>query len=175
MSSKKGIIVASITDIDITGRVKKLGGNILGEAHENFVTAILMRLGFDVAKVNLRAAPFDILITAYKNGLESEEVLLKAQVKTCKGSMPFTGGGRGGIDRKYISGVKTYMYSEKHHDLLIGVNRRTLDVYLLPTRFIQHFKTRSKSLKQLAFLKNNWEILLNWRDEYLEGLRRRGG
>ncbi|MEW6418172.1 MAG: group I intron-associated PD-(D/E)XK endonuclease [Nitrospirota bacterium] len=157
----------TIFDLDITGRIAKLGGNILGDAHEHYVTAILMRLGFDVSVASVKGGPYDLLITAYKNGTDSEKVILRAQVKTCSTSISFIGGVRGGVDREYKSGVKEYKYSEEHNDLIIGVKKSTLDLYLVPTRFLKHFG-KSKSLNQLDSLKNNWEILLNWREEWLE-------
>lgn len=157
----------NIFDLDVTGRIKKLAGNILGDAHEHFVTAILMRLGFDVSVSSIRPTPYDLLITAYENGPGSAEHILKAQVKTCDKSINFTAGSRGGVDRFYKSGVKVYKYAEKHNDLVIGVKKSTLDLYLVPTSFLKHFG-KSKSLNQLASLKNNWDILLNWREKYLE-------
>ncbi len=159
----------SIFDLDITGRIAKLGGNILGYAHEHYVTAILMRLGFDVSVSSIRPTPYDLLITAYENGYGSAEHILKAQVKTCATSISFTAGSRGGVDRFYKSGVKVYKYGEEHNDLIIGVKKTTLDLYLVPTRFLKHFG-KSKSLNQLDCLKNNWDILLNWRKEYLDNL-----
>ncbi len=157
----------TIFDLDITGRIVKLGGNILGDAHEHYVTAILMRLGFDVSVASVKGGLYDLLITVYKNGLDSENVILRAQVKTCSTSISFIGGVRGGIDREYKSGVKEYKYSEEHNDLIIGVKKDSLDLYLVPTRFLKHFG-KSKSFNKLSHLKNNWEILLNWRGEYLE-------
>lgn len=162
----------SIFDLDITGTVSKRSGNILGDAHEHFVTAILMRLGFDVSVSSLRPTPYDLIITAYENGLDSTEHILKAQVKTCATSISFTAGSRGGVDRTYKSGVKVYKYAEEHNDLIIGVKKNTLDLYLVPTRFLRHFG-KSKSLNQLDCLKNNWEILLNWRKDYLDELLKR--
>lgn len=159
----------TIFDMDVTGRVKKLAGNILGDAHEHFVTAILMRLGFDVSVSSIRPTPYDLLITAYEEGTGSAEHILKAQVKTCGTSIRFIGGTRGGIDREYKSGIKEYKYSEAHNDLIIGVKKDTLDLYLVPTRFLKMFG-KSKSLNQLEGLKNNWDILLNWRGEYLQDI-----
>src|SRR3989304_6890455 len=98
----------SIFDLDITGRIKKLAGNILGDAHEHFVTAILMRLGFDVSVASVKGTPYDLLITCYENGVGSPEQIIKAQVKTCDKSIGFIGGVRGGVDREYKSGVKEY-------------------------------------------------------------------
>lgn len=159
----------SVFDIDVTGRVSAKGGQILGEAHEHYATAIIMRLGFDVSVSSVKGGSYDLLITAYENGVGSKENILRAQVKTCSNSISFIGGVRAGINREYKSGVKEYKYSEKHNDLLIGVKRDTLDLYLVPTRFVRHFG-KSKSLGQLGCLKNNWDILLNWRDRYLEKL-----
>jgi hypothetical protein len=161
--------LSNIFDLDITGRVSKLAGNILGTAHEHLVTAILMRLGFDVSVASIRGGPYDLLITGFKNGPESEEVNLKAQVKTCTKSISFIAGSRAGVNRIYKSGVKTYKYSEKHNDLIIGVNKFNLNLYIIPTSFIKHFGN-SKSIKKLDCLKNNWTILLNWRDEFLQNL-----
>lgn len=161
--------MSSIFDLDITGRIAKLGGNILGDAHEHYVTAILMRLGFDVSVASVKGGPYDLLITAYKNGLGSENVILRAQVKTCSTSISFIAGIRGGVDREYKSGVKEYKYSEEHNDLIIGVKKDTLDLYWVPTRFLKHFG-KSKSLNKINHLKNNWDILLNWRSSYLEEL-----
>ena len=161
----------TIFDLDITGRVEKLAGNILGDAHEHFVTAILMRLGFNVSVASIKGTPYDLLITCYENGIGSPEHIIKAQVKTCGTSIRFIGGSRGGIDREYKSGVKEYKYSESHNDLIIGVKKDTLDLYLVPTRFLKKFG-KSKSLNQLEGFKNNWDILLNWRVEYLNTLLR---
>jgi len=158
-----------IFDLDVTGRIKKLAGNILGDAHEHFATAILMRLGFDVSVASVKGTPYDLLITSYENGIGSTEHIIKAQVKTCGTSIRFIGGTRGGIDREYKIGVKEYKYSEEHNDLIIGVRKDILDLYLIPTRFLRQFG-KSKSLKKLTRFKNNWDILLNWRDEYLESL-----
>lgn len=159
----------SIFDLDVTGRISKLGGNILGDAHEHIVTGVLMRLGFDVSVSNVMGTPYDLLITCYEDGVGSREHIIKAQVKTCGKSIRFIGGVRGGIDREYKSGVKEYKYTEEHNDLVIGVNKDTLDLYLIPTRFLKYFG-KSKSIGQLGFLKNNWNILLNWHEPYLSEL-----
>jgi len=123
--------MSSIFDLDITGRIAKLAGNILGNAHEHYVTAILMRLGFDVSVASVSGGSYDLLITAYESGVESTEHILRAQVKTCGDSIRFIGGVRSGIDREYKSGVKEYKYTEKHNDLIIGVKKNTLDLYLV--------------------------------------------
>lgn len=165
--------MSSIFDFDITGRVKKSGGSLLGPAHEHIVTGILIRLGFDVTPIGRLGVPYDLLIKAYENGPQSKEVILRAAVRTCDKSISFTAGSRGGIDRTYKSGVKEYRYSEQHNDIIIGVDKYTLDLYLVPTRFVENFGTGSKSLRQLALLKNNWHIRLNWRGDYIESILQR--
>lgn len=105
-----------------------------------------MRLGFDVSVAGVKGGPYDLLITVYEKGFGSAEHTIKAQVKTCHASISFMGGVRTGRNRTYKSGVKEYKYSERHSNLIIGVDKSTLNLYLLPTRFIKHFG-KSKSLK----------------------------
>ena len=73
------------------------------------------------------------------------------------------------MDRITISGVKTYKYTEDHCDLMIGVSRNDFDLYLFPIRFAYLYKT-SVSLKKIGMVRNNWNILLNWNDDYLAAL-----
>ena len=141
--------MGKLTDIDVTGKVSGKSGSVLGAAHEHLVTGLLMRLGFDVSVCSVTTANYDLLVQAFINGPESPERLLKAQVKTCQGSLGLTGGGRGGVDRITISGVKTYKYTENHCDLMIGVSRNDFDLYLFPIRFAYLYKT-SVSLKKIG-------------------------
>ena len=86
--------------------------------------------------------------------------------------MSFVGGSRGGVDREYKSGVKTYKYTIAHSDLILGIDKATLDVYVIPTRFIAKWGG-SRATSKMQLLKNNWDILMNWNDEYLSELDRR--
>ena len=162
--------MGKLTDIDVTGKVSGKSGSVLGAAHEHLVTGLLMRLGFDVSVCSVTTANYDVLVQAFTDGPGSSEILLKAQVKTCQGSLTLTGGGRGGVDRITISGVKTYKYTEEHCDLMIGVSRDDLDLYLFPVRFAHLYNT-SVSLKKIRMVRNNWDILLNWNDGYLSRLQ----
>lgn len=166
--------MAELFDLNVTQTEDAKFSSNLGTAHEFFVTGILMRLGFDVSISSVKGGPYDLLITVYKNGPKSKQDTIKAQAKTCTNSIRFIGGIRGGMDRSYKSEVKqlvdkSYKYTEKDNDLIIGVQKFTLDLYLIPTRFLKHFG-KSKSIAHLACLKNNWDILLNWRDKYLDDL-----
>jgi len=140
----------TIFDLDITDRIAKLAGNILGNAHEHYVTAILMRLGFDVAISCISSSTYDLIITAYENGVNSARQFLKTKIINCAKSINF-----GAI--------------KEQNDLIIGVKKDTLDLYFVPTALLKQIR-KSKSLKHLDCLKNNWDILLNWREIYLNEL-----
>ena len=75
------------------------------------------------------------------------------------------------MDRITLSGVKTYKYSEEHCDLMIGVQRDSLDLYLFPMRLGQLFRT-SVALSKIRALRNNWDVLLYWNPSYLQELER---
>ena len=159
-----------ITDIDITGKVALKSGSVLGAAHEHLVTGILMRLGFDVSVSSMTTAHYDLLIGALTDGRGSDEQLIKAQVKTCKGnSLDLTGGSRGGKDRITIPGVKDYKYTPEHCDLMVGVDKESLDIYLFPVRFAERYG-KSVSVRKIAIVRNNWDILLHWNNVYLQRL-----
>lgn len=160
-----------VGDIDVTGLIKKKSGAPLGDAHELFVRGILMRLGFEVGKVDLSSGPYDLIVAAYVEP-DKEKKFLKAQIKTVTGSLSLTGGGRAGIDREYKSSVKTYKYSEKETDLILGVDRASLDIYIFPAMFAPKYGS-SVAKKKIAVCKNNWDILLNWNRDYLSEIEKR--
>ena len=59
---------------------------------------------------------------------------------------------------QHRSGVKEYKYTTEHCDLIIGVDVKTLDLYLVPTKFTERWG-KSKAVSTLEPLKNNWDIL----------------
>jgi hypothetical protein len=162
--------MGKITDLNVTGLHPAKHAALLGDAHEMIVAGILTRLGFEVGLITAKGSPYDLWVIGYKKpGQEIKP--LRVQVRTISkgGNIKFIGGIRGGVDRYYRSGVKEYKYSEKDHDLIIGVQVETLDLYLVPTRFISKWG-KSRSVNKLQILKNNWDILLNWNDEFLSEL-----
>lgn len=161
--------MGKITDLNIAGMEKWAFNSHLGDAHELLVTGILMRLGFDVAVANVKSGPYDLLIRVFTNFAEGKTTWIRGQVKTGQKSISFKAGSRGGVDREYISDVKVYKYTQIHHDLMIGVQTNTLDLYVIPTRFLRLWGD-SRSFSKLKLFKNNWDILLNWNDEYLQNL-----
>ncbi len=158
--------MGQITDINITGR---LSNGQLGDAHELLVTGILMRLGFDVSVASVKGGAYDVLIGAQRSSNSKKKFWIRGQVKTAEKSVSFVAGSRGGVNRIYKSGVKTYKYTTKHNDIIIAVDKENLDLYLIPTIFIQMWG-KSKSLGKIPLLKNNWDILLNWNPGYLKKL-----
>lgn len=159
-----------ITDLNITGKGPAAFAALLGDAHEFIVTGILIRLGFDVGTMQVKGVAYDLWLLAYEK-TAGNNVSLRVQIKTISegGSIKFTGGSRGGKDRIYIPKVKQYKYTTEHNDLIIGVDKNTFDLYLVPTRFIGKWGN-SKSIRKLQVLKNNWDILLNWNDAFLTQL-----
>jgi len=85
--------------------------SIDGFAHEHIVAGILMKRYQNVSLVDLPLSPYDIIIVR-KLSYGGEDII-RAQVKTARTSVSFTGGSRGGVDREYVSDIKTYTQSQK--------------------------------------------------------------
>jgi hypothetical protein len=163
--------MGNITDINIVGMDPSKMAAYLGDSNEHVVAAILIRLGFDVSISAVHGTPYDILVVGYAHPEDGKQ-LLRAPVKTASGSVGFIGGSRGGVDRTYKSGVKTYKYTTEHSDLILGIDKNTMDIYVIPTRFISSWGT-SRATKKMQILKNNWDVLLNWNDGYLNDLMKK--
>ncbi|MBN1870775.1 MAG: hypothetical protein JW847_09405 [Candidatus Omnitrophica bacterium] len=160
--------MGDIKDSDLTGLIKAKSSAPLGDAHELYARAILMRLGFEVGKVDLSAGPFDLFLVVY-TAPKGDKKLLRVQIKTISSSLQLQAGSRGGIDRTYNSDVKVYKYDETHNDLILGVDTHTLDIYIFPTRFAKKYG-KSIGKGKISILKNNWDILKNWNPKYLSNL-----
>lgn len=144
----------------------------LGEGHQHIIAGVLLRLGFAVATAPVRTGAYDLIVTAYsdRKNKPDEEVLLRTQCRTVSNSLKFTGGLRGGIDREYVKpSPKEYKYTEKHNDLIIGIDESSLDMYVVPTSLIKIWG-KSVSKNKIGILKNSFEILMNWRSKYLKQL-----
>jgi hypothetical protein len=145
-----------MSDSDTRG----LQASVDGFAHEHIVAGILMKRYQNVSLVDLPLSPYDIIIV-FKD-LAGKENILRAQVKTATKGISFIGGTRGGVDRKYISGVKEYRQSTKTSDVVIGFHPRgqdAFDLYFVSTILIEQLEQKSISLKKIQGLKNNYEML----------------
>lgn len=156
--------------------------SIEGFANEHIVAGILMKRYQNVSLVDLPLSPYDIIIV-FKDE-KGSEIIIRAQVKTATKQVGFTGGGRGGVDRKYISGVKTYRQSTITSDVIIGVHpldKDSFELYFVPTALVEVLKQKTGiSIRKITDLKNNYEILERCKDrefvlEKCRGYRILGG
>ncbi len=139
-----------------------------GFAHEHIVVGILMKKYQNVSLVDLPLSPYDIIIV--RKETDETEDIIRAQVKTARHSVSFTGGARGGVDREYRSDVKTYTQSTATSDGVIGIHPiddNTYELYFVPTILIEHLNQKSISINKIPDLKENYYILENCKDEKL--------
>jgi len=136
---------------------------ISGFAHEHIAAGILMKRYGNVSLVDLPLSPYDIVIVYKKKGGED---IVRAQVKTAQSSISFMGGTRGGVDRTYKSGVKSYTQSTETCDVVIGLHPYddSYDLYFVPTTLIEKLGQSSIALTKIAALKNNYEMLDRCKD-----------
>ncbi|RKU29694.1 hypothetical protein C6495_13970 [Candidatus Poribacteria bacterium] len=137
-----------------------------GFAHEHIVAGILMKKYQNVSLVDLPLSPYDIIIV--RQDAEGYEDIIRAQVKTARQSVPFTGGSRGGIDRAYKSGVKEYTQSTVISDVVIGIHPisdNAYELYFVPTILIERLNQKSISINRIRDLKENYFILENCKNE----------
>lgn len=139
--------------------------SITGIANEHIVAGILMNKYQNVSLVDLPSSPYDIIIV--RETEEGYEDIIRVQVKTSPKSVKFTGGTRGGVDREYKSGVKTYTQSTLTSDIVIGINEisfQKYDLYMVPTILIEELGQKSISINKIDKLKNNYNILEKCKD-----------
>ena len=137
-----------------------------GFAHEHIAAGILMKRYQNVSLVDLPLSPYDIIVVR-KTADDSEDII-RAQIKTAKQSVPFTGGGRGGVDREYKSDVKTYTQSTATSDVVIGVHPagdNAFELYFVPTILVEELNQKSISINRIRDLKENYFILENCKNK----------
>jgi hypothetical protein len=137
---------------------------VTGFANEHIAVGLLMKRYQNVSLVDLPLSTYDIVIALKKK--DGSEDLIRAQVKTAKKSIGFTGGERGGIDRSYRSGVKKYRQNTRTADVVIGVHEEkgVYSLYFVPTCLIEALEQDSISLRKIEFLRENYEILERCKD-----------
>lgn len=164
--------MGKLSDLNVAKMQESRFAATLGDAHEHVVLGLLIRLGLEVGKVDVSSTPYDLIVGAFTKKSDGKKVFLKAQVKTIRDSLSLKGGSRGGKDRTYKSDVKTYKYTKDQTDLMIGIDRDTLDLYIVPTLVTEKFNS-SVSKSKLQIFKNNWDIFWNWNEAYLSELAKR--
>ena len=142
--------------------------SIDGFANEHIAAAILMKRYHHVSLMDVPLSSYDMLIDLRNTG--EHEDIIRAQVKTARTSVPFTGGGRGGVDREYKSDVKTYTYSTETSDVVIGIHPiddddSAVELYFVPTILIEKLDQKSIAISKIGPLKENYFILENCKNE----------
>jgi len=128
---------------------------INGNSDEMIGVGRCMKAGFPCSRVDVTNGRYDAIVDVGNNRL------LRIQIKgTSGGSVSFTGGGRSGqqINRKIAQ--RTYKYSPDDCDIILVVDGRSGDCYIIPIDDVQQMGT-SKSLKKLQQYRENWGILKN--------------
>ncbi|MDO8689897.1 MAG: hypothetical protein Q7R39_07775 [Dehalococcoidia bacterium] len=140
--------------------------SIEGFANEHIAAGILMKRYQNVSLVDLPLSPYDIIVV-FKD-TDGKENIIRAQIKTARDSISFTGGTRGGVDRTYLSGVKTYRQSTTTSDVVIGLQplgEDSFSLYIVPTILVEALGQGSISISKIAGLKNNYEMLEKCKDK----------
>ncbi len=138
---------------------------VTGFANEHIAVGLLMKRYQNVSLVDLPLSTYDIVIARKLE--DGSEDIIRAQVKTARKSIGFTGGERGGVDRFYRSGVKQYRQSTRTADVIIGVHENedgTYSLYFVPTCLVEALDQNSISLRKIGFLRENYEILERCKD-----------
>ena len=135
-----------------------------GFANENRLLAALLERGYNASRVDLPHSTYDIVVEIKNSDM------IRVQVKTVGNtSISFTGGTRGGVDREYKSGVKSYVQNTETADVVVGVKSipengdTQINFYFVPTVYIEHLDQKSISINKIPNAKNNWELLENCR------------
>jgi len=138
---------------NITGIEAGIFRSVNGNSDEMIGVGRCMKAGFPCSRVDVTNAKYDAIIDI-GNGK-----LLRVQIKgTSGGSVSFTGGGRSGqqINREVAS--RTYKYTKNDIDLILAVDSRNGDCYIIPVEDIAQWGN-VKALSKLQAYKENWAIL----------------
>ena len=141
---------------------------------EHRLLATLIERGYNASRVDLPHSTYDIVVELAQPVYSTQHAdIIRVQVKTISpsGSVRFTGGMRGGVDREYKSGVKSYTQNTKTSDVVVGVRStrsnedKEINFYFVPTLYIEQIKQKSISIRKIPGAKNNWELLEKCRDK----------
>lgn len=126
---------------------------INGNSDEMIGVGRCMKAGFPCSRADVTNGRYDAIIDVGNNKL------LRVQIKgTSGGSVGFTGGGRSGQQISREVAQRTYKYSPDDCDLILVVDGRNGDCYIIPIEDIQEMGN-SKALSMLQEYKENWDLL----------------
>ena len=138
-----------------------------GFANESRLLAALLERGYNASRVDLPHSTYDLVLE-----LDAANII-RLQVKTVggSGSVSFSGGLRGGVDRSYKSDVKAYVQNTKTSDVVVGVRSikvngdTDIDFFIIPTLYIERLGQKSISVNKVPQTRNNWHLLERCKDE----------
>jgi len=138
---------------NLTGINEGIFRTINGNSDEMIGVGRCMKAGFPCSRADVTNGRYDAIIDVGKGRM------LRVQIKgTSGGSVSFTGGGRSGQQISREVKQRTYKYSSSDCDLILVVDGRNGDCYIIPIRDIQEMSS-TKSLKLLQKYKEKWDIL----------------
>ena len=127
--------------------------SINGNSDEMIGVGRCMKAGFPCSRADVTNSRYDAIIDVGNNKL------LRIQIKgTSGGSVNFTGGGRSGKQISRDVAQRTYKYTREDCDIILVVDGRNGDCYIIPIGDIEKMGT-SKSLSKLEKYRENWDIL----------------
>jgi hypothetical protein len=141
----------NLTQID-SGIFRTMNGN----ADELIAIGRVIKAGFPCSRVDVTNAKYDAIVD-----IGGRKKLLRIQIKgTSGGSIGFTGGYRSGQQISREAPSRTYKYTNKDCDLILGIDSTNGDCYIIPINDIESWGN-SKTLSKLQGYKENWKILID--------------
>lgn len=126
---------------------------INGNSDEMIGVGRCMKAGFPCSRADVTNGRYDAIVDVGNNKL------LRIQIKgTSGGSVGFTGGGRSGQQISRVVAQRTYKYSPNDCDIILVIDGRNGDCYIIPIEDVQSMGS-SKALNKLQKYKENWDIL----------------
>ncbi|WP_350310571.1 group I intron-associated PD-(D/E)XK endonuclease [Helicobacter pylori] len=142
--------------INLTGIDKGIFRTMNGNADELIAIGRVIKAGFPCSRVDVTNAKYDAIVD-----LGGKQKLLRIQIKGTGGdTLNFTGGYRSGVQIDRNAPKRTYKYTKKDCDLILGIDTHTSECYIIPIEDTQEWGN-TKSLSQLQHYKENWQILID--------------
>jgi hypothetical protein len=136
---------------------------INGNADELIGIGRTIKAGFACSRVDITNAKYDAIVDVGKG------ILLRIQIKGVgeHGTANFTGGSRSGAQINRNIASRTYKYNENDIDILMVVDSRNGDCYIIPVEDLEKWGN-TKKLSQLQTYKENWDLLIKKRDDKMK-------
>ncbi len=138
---------------NLTGINDGIFRTINGNSDEMIGVGRCMKAGFPCSRADVTNGRYDAIIDVGNNKL------LRVQIKgTSGGSVSFTGGGRSGKQISREVKQRTYKYSPNDCDIILVVDGRSGECYIIPIEDVQKMSV-SNSLEKLKAYRENWDLL----------------